>query len=62
MRKYIPTAATVFVLSVAVGVLQDVWGWSNTATNLAAIGVVAVSMVVFAKTAAPDSPHRNRCA
>lgn len=60
MRRYAPPAFTLVVLSSAVGVLQSVWGWSNTATNLAALGVVIVSMVVFARTAVPGSPPQRR--
>lgn len=60
MRRHLPTALTLVVLSSAVGVLQAVWGWSNTATNLAALGVVIVSMIVFALTAVPGSPPQRR--
>ena len=59
MRRYLPTALTVVLLSSAVGVLQAVWGWSNTATNLAALGVVVASMAVFALTAVDERPSRR---
>ena len=59
MRRYLPTALTVVLLSSAVGVLQAVWGWSNTATNLAALGVVVASMIVFALTAVDERPSRR---
>jgi len=59
VRRYLPTAVTLIALSTVVGVLQGILDWSNTATNLGALGAVIASMVVFALTAVDDPPHRR---
>jgi hypothetical protein len=60
VRRLLPTGLTLVVLSVVVGLLQEVWDWSNAATNLAALAVLIVVMAVFARTAVAEPPPDRR--
>lgn len=60
VRKYVPFAATIAVLGIAIGILQAVYGWSDAVVNWVAVAALVAACLIGWATGAFDKPPRSR--